>query len=82
MTTFKPVNFETLVDSPMFAGRYFKLFDLDPGAAVPVRLNVVADEAKYLDVKPDHSKRTASWCSRPTSCTARTTTTTTTSCSR
>ena len=52
--SFKPVNFEVLVDSPMFAGRYAKTFDLDPGAKVPVRLNVFADDAKYLDAKPDH----------------------------
>jgi predicted metalloprotease with PDZ domain len=30
-TTFKTTTFETLVDSPMFAGRYFKQVDLDPG---------------------------------------------------
>jgi predicted metalloprotease with PDZ domain len=30
VTTFKPVSFETLVDSPIFAGRYFKRLDLDP----------------------------------------------------
>jgi predicted metalloprotease with PDZ domain len=52
--TYKPVNFEVLVDSPMFAGKYFKTYDLDPGAKVPVRLNVVADDAKYLEAKPDH----------------------------
>ena len=51
---YKPVNFEVLVDSPMFAGRYNKVIDLDPGAKVPVRLNVFADEAKYLEAKPDH----------------------------
>ncbi|HTT84604.1 MAG TPA: hypothetical protein VMF67_14090, partial [Rhizomicrobium sp.] len=30
-TTFKPVTFNTLVDSPVFAGRYFERVDLDPG---------------------------------------------------
>jgi predicted metalloprotease with PDZ domain len=53
VTTFKTVPLETLVDSPMFAGRYFKRFDLDPNAAVPVRLNVVADRAELIDVKPE-----------------------------
>jgi len=53
---FKPVDFATLVDSPMFAGRYFKRIDLDPGAKVPVHLNIVADEAKYLEIKPDQLK--------------------------
>ncbi len=51
---FKPVSLETLVDSPIFAGRYFRQFDLDPGAAVPVRLNVVADKASLLEAKPEH----------------------------
>jgi predicted metalloprotease with PDZ domain len=46
---FKPVPLETLVDSPMFAGRYFKQYDLDPGARYPVRLNVVADTAAELE---------------------------------
>jgi len=47
---FKPVSLETLVDSPMFAGRHYKQFDLDPGARLPVRLNVVADTADELEV--------------------------------
>ncbi len=50
---FKPVNLDELIDSPMFAGKYFKRFDLDPGAKVPVFLNVVADRAENLETKPD-----------------------------
>src|SRR3546814_10831972 len=42
---YKPVPLDILVDSPVYAGRYFKTFDLAPGADVPVRLNVVADAA-------------------------------------
>ena len=42
-----------LVDSPVYAGRYFKRFDLDPGAKVPVRLNVVADAPELLEAKPE-----------------------------
>jgi len=53
---FKPVNFEVLVDSPIFAGRYFKRVDLDADAKVPVRLNIVADEAKDLEIKPEQLK--------------------------
>lgn len=53
MTTFKPLPLETLVDSPMFAGRYFQRFELDSNPAAPVRLNVVADRAELIDVKPD-----------------------------
>ena len=51
--SFKTVDFATLVDSPMFAGRYFKRIDLDPGAEVPVHLNLFTDEPKYLEVKPE-----------------------------
>jgi predicted metalloprotease with PDZ domain len=42
-----------LVDSPVYAGRYFKRFDLDPGAKIPVRLNVIADAPELLDAKPE-----------------------------
>lgn len=51
--SFKPVSLDTLIDSPLFAGRYYKQFDLAPGAKVPVRLNLVADDARALDVKPE-----------------------------
>ena len=47
------VPLDILVDSPVYAGRYFKQIDLAPGAKVPVRLNVVADAAKYLDARPE-----------------------------
>jgi len=53
VTTFKPVSFDTLVDSPIFAGRYFKRLDLDPGGPAPVHLDVVADRADLLEVKPE-----------------------------
>jgi predicted metalloprotease with PDZ domain len=42
-------SFETLVDSPMFAGPHYKKWDLGN----KVTLNVWADEAKFLDAKPD-----------------------------
>lgn len=48
VTRFKPVDFETLVDSPMFAGRHFRQIELDPGARYPVRLNLVADAPEHL----------------------------------
>jgi len=54
VTAFKTVSFDTLADSPMVAGRYFKLLDLDPGGAVPVRLDVFADRPELLDVAPEH----------------------------
>src|SRR5262249_41217646 len=52
-TTFKQVSLEVLVDSPMFAGRYVKRFDLDASGPVPVRLNVFADRADLLEAKPE-----------------------------
>lgn len=52
-TTFKPVNYETLIDSPLLAGRYFKSVELDPGGAAPVRLDVVADKPEQLEMKPE-----------------------------
>jgi len=50
---FSPVPFDTLVDSPVYAGLYYKQIDLDPGAKVPVRLDVFADDPKYLEAKPE-----------------------------
>jgi predicted metalloprotease with PDZ domain len=50
---FAPTSLETLVDSPLFAGRYYKRVDLDPGADVPVHLNMVADQPSRLEIKPD-----------------------------
>ncbi len=54
---FKAIDLETLVDSPLFSGRYMKTFDLDPGAQAagrpPVRLNVVADREASLDAEGD-----------------------------
>lgn len=53
---FKPISYDHLVDSPLFAGRYYQQYDLDPGATVPVRLNVFADDAKSLVAKPEQLK--------------------------
>lgn len=59
VTNFKPVSLEVLVDSPIFAGRHFKTFDLDPeperkDSRSRVTLNVMADEASLLEAKPEH----------------------------
>jgi predicted metalloprotease with PDZ domain len=51
-TEFRPVPFNTLVDSPMFAGRYFQRVDLDPKGPAPVHVDIVADRADEIDVKP------------------------------
>ncbi|BFI95611.1 MAG: tetratricopeptide repeat protein [Rhodanobacter sp.] len=52
-TTFKPVTYNTLVDSPMYAGRYFERVDLNPGSQAPVHLDIVADAPKYLVMTPE-----------------------------
>jgi predicted metalloprotease with PDZ domain len=51
-TDFRVVSLETLVDSPVLAGRYYRQVDLDPGAAIPVRLHVVADAPEFLEIGP------------------------------
>ena len=52
-TTFKPVSFENLVDSPVYAGQYFKRVPLNPGDKAPVFMDIVADEAKDLEMTPE-----------------------------
>ena len=52
-TEFKPVSLETLIDSPLDAGRYSSRLDLDPGSAVPVHLDLFADRPEFLAVKPE-----------------------------
>ena len=52
-TTFKPVSLNNLVDSPIYAGKYFKRVDLNPGGDAPVHLDIVADEPKYLEMTPE-----------------------------
>ena len=52
VVSFKPVSAETLVDSPVFAGAFYRQVDLDPGASAagrpPVMLNIFADQASQL----------------------------------
>ena len=43
-------NYEVLVDSPIFAGKYFRKWDLGQN----VTLNVVADKPEQLNAKPEH----------------------------
>ena len=49
---FAPVAFNTLVDSPVFAGKYFSRIDLAPGAKVPVHLDMFADQPDELTMTP------------------------------
>ena len=55
---FRTVSVEKLVDSPVFAGRHMKRVDLDPDGPASGRpavfLNVMADRASELDMKPEH----------------------------
>jgi predicted metalloprotease with PDZ domain len=48
--TYQTVDYETLVDSPVFAGLYFRKEDLGNN----VSLNIVADSPKNLEAKPVH----------------------------
>jgi predicted metalloprotease with PDZ domain len=53
VTPFNRLPLDTLIDSPVYAGRYYAQLDLDPGAAVPVHLNLFAERADQLVVKPE-----------------------------
>ncbi len=46
---YQTVDYETLIDSPVFAGKYFRSEPLGGN----VTLNIVADAAKYLVIKPE-----------------------------
>ena len=54
VTHFKRTSLETLIDSPVYAGRYASKLDLDPGAAVPVHMDLFADRPELLALKPEH----------------------------
>ncbi|WP_260925476.1 M61 family metallopeptidase [Novosphingobium sp. 9] len=51
--TWSPIDYERLVDSPIFAGKYAKSFDLGHG----VKMNAVADEAKDLEISPENMQK-------------------------
>jgi predicted metalloprotease with PDZ domain len=57
VTHYKAVDFDVLADSPMIAGRYARQIDLDPGAAVPVRLDVIADRPELLEATPEEIEK-------------------------
>ena len=52
-TVWAETDFETLVDSPTFAGRYFRKWDLGS----KVSLNVIADSPELLEAKPANIER-------------------------
>ena len=53
-TDFKRTTVETLIDSPLYSGRYASKLDLDPGASVPVHMDLFADRPELMTVKPEH----------------------------
>ena len=48
MIRFDPVSLEALIDSPIFAGRHFRRFELGSIEGAPAFLDVVADAPGYL----------------------------------
>ena len=51
---YQDVPLDILADSPVFAGRHARTFDLSVDGKRPVRLNVVADAAKQLKADDAH----------------------------
>jgi predicted metalloprotease with PDZ domain len=50
---FDPVPLNTLVDSPVIAGRYFRKIQLTPGQQPPHEMDIAADSAAALAMPPD-----------------------------
>ena len=50
-TSYERVSLETLIDSPVYAGRYATVIELDP--ATQVRLDVFADRPELLEASPE-----------------------------
>jgi predicted metalloprotease with PDZ domain len=50
---FAAVPLETLIDSPVLAGNFFRTFNLSPNGGVVRQLHAAADEAADLELKPD-----------------------------
>jgi predicted metalloprotease with PDZ domain len=50
---FKATTLNTLIDSPLYAGEYFKRLDLSTGPDNKVYLDVFADKASDMEIAPD-----------------------------
>jgi len=50
---FGPAPLETLIDSPVIAGEFFRTIELTPGENPPHFLHIAADSAAALDIKPE-----------------------------
>lgn len=57
LARFKTVPFDVLMDSPMFAGRYFKRWELDTSGRSRVSLDVVADRPELLAATPEQIEK-------------------------
>jgi predicted metalloprotease with PDZ domain len=57
MVRFKTTDFDTLTDSPLLAGRYFKQVELDTSGKSPVRLDMVADSPEQLAATPEQIEK-------------------------
>lgn len=51
---FRPTTLTELIDSPVWAGAHMRRADLDPGASIPVRINVISDLPENLEMEPEH----------------------------
>jgi predicted metalloprotease with PDZ domain len=51
-TEFARLDVESLIDSPVYAGRHSSQLDLDPGSSVPVHMDLFADRPSLLNVDP------------------------------
>ncbi|MET0227033.1 MAG: peptidase M61, partial [Dokdonella sp.] len=53
VVAFEPTSLEALVDSPVYAGRHVRQIDLTPGAAAPVRLDLLGDSPASVQIQPE-----------------------------
>ena len=54
--TFKPIDYLNLIDSPLYAGKYYKRLDLTADASPPVHMSLVGDRMSDLDVNDEQLK--------------------------
>ncbi|HKQ88472.1 MAG TPA: alpha/beta hydrolase-fold protein [Candidatus Acidoferrales bacterium] len=50
---FSPVSLETLIDSPVITGRYFRAIDLSPGQTPHHEMDIAADSPADLQMTPE-----------------------------
>jgi predicted metalloprotease with PDZ domain len=53
---FLPAPLETLIDSPVLAGEFFRTLELSPGENPPHFLHLAADSAVALEIKPEDAR--------------------------